>query len=161
MPNYHPGNLIWKGPWVKGQSGNPGGRPAGFEDIALQARALAPLAIQRLGDILRNDKAKPAAWTRAAELILERGFGKAPAFKTTDPQDFRDVLQLTDAQIRERLAALRAILIEHGIDPLTLPAPNGHGQVRAKETTGKRYWRLQPSAIAEGKSLILVHNQHA
>ena len=58
---------------------------------------------------------------RAAALLLERGYGKAPAFHTSDPVEFHDVLELTDAEIRDRLAAIRGLLIEHGIDPLTLP----------------------------------------
>ena len=64
---------------------------------------------------------------RATELLLERGYGKAPAFHTNDPAEFRDVLELTDAEIRDRLAAIRGLLIEHGIDPLALPSPRGNG----------------------------------
>ena len=60
---------------------------------------------------------------RAAELLLERGFGKAPAFHTNDPGQFRDALEMTDAEIRDRLAVLRGLLLEHGIDPLALPSP--------------------------------------
>ena len=63
---------------------------------------------------------------RAAELLLERGYGKAPVFHTDDPAEFRDVLELTDAEIRDRLAAIRGLL-RHGIDPLALPGPRGNG----------------------------------
>ena len=31
-------------------------------------------------------------------------------------------------EIRDRLAAIRDLLIEHGIDPLTLPSPRGNGE---------------------------------
>ena len=115
-------------PFPKGASPNPGGRPRGFEDIAQRARDLCPLAIERLGEILRDPKSKDMAVIRAAELLLERGYGKAPAFHTNDPVEFRDVLELTDAEIRDRLAAIRGLLIEHGIDPLTLPSPRGNGE---------------------------------
>ena len=117
------GNLRRGNPaWVKGRSANPGGRPRGFEDIAQRARDLGPLAIERLGEILRDPKSKDGAVIRAAELLLERGYGKAPAFHTNDPGEFRDVLEMTDAQIRDRLAAIRAELLQHGIDPLALPS---------------------------------------
>lgn len=112
--------------WAKGVSPNPGGRPSGFNEIQNSARALGPLAIQRLGEILADPKAKHVAVIRAAELILERGFGKPPAFSTSSPSAFKDALQMTDAQITERLAAIRAALLQHGIDPLALPAP-GNG----------------------------------
>ena len=65
---------------------------------------------------------------RATELLLERGYGKAPAFHTTNPAEFRDVLEMTDPQIRDRLAAIRAGLLRHGIDPLALPSPRGNGE---------------------------------
>ena len=51
------GNLRRGNPtWVKGRSANPGGRPHGFEDVAQRARDLGPLAIEKLGEILRNPK---------------------------------------------------------------------------------------------------------
>ena len=118
------GNLRRGNPaWVKGRSANPGGRPRGFEDIAQRARDLGPLAIERLGEILRDPKSKDGAVIRAAELLLERGYGKAPAFHTNDPAEFRDVLEMTDAEISDRLAAIRRPALEHGIDPLTLAQP--------------------------------------
>ena len=122
------GNLRRGNPaWVKGRSANPGGRPRGFEDVAQQARDLGPLAIERLGEILRDPKSKDGAVIRAAELLLERGYGKAPVFHTNNTAEFRDVLEMTDQQIRDRLAAIRAELLRHGIDPLALPSPRGNG----------------------------------
>ena len=53
---------------------------------------------------------------------------KPPASHTSDPTQFRDVLEMTDAEIRDRLAVIRALLIEHGIDPLGLPIPRGNGE---------------------------------
>ena len=118
------GNLRRGNPaWVKGRSANPGGRPRGFEDVAQRARDLGPLAIERLGEILRDPKSKDGAVIRAAELLLERGYGKAPAFHTNDPGEFRDVLEMTDAEIRDRLAVLRGLLLEHGIDPVGAARP--------------------------------------
>ena len=67
-----------------------------------------------------------SAVIRAASLLLERGYGRPPAFHTNDPGQFRDVLEMTDAEIRDRLAVIRGLLIEHGIDPLALPSPRGN-----------------------------------
>ena len=61
-------------------------------------------------------------------ILVERGYGKAPVFHTNDPVEFRDVLEMSDAQIRDRLAAIRAELLRHGIDPLALPSPKGNGE---------------------------------
>ena len=122
------GNLGRGNPaWVKGRSANPGGRPRGFEDIAQRARDLGPLAIDRLGEILRDPKAKDGAVIRAAELLLERGYGKPPVFHTTNAVQFRDVLELTDAEIRDRLTVIRGMLLKHGIDPLAPPTPSPKG----------------------------------
>src|SRR4249920_3822514 len=95
--------------------------PRGFEDVAQHARDLCPLALERIGQILRDPMSPDTAVIRAAELVLERGYGKAPAFYTNRTPEFRDPMQMTDAEINERLAAIRAVLIEHGIDPLAPP----------------------------------------
>ena len=137
------GNLRRGNPaWVKGRSANPGGRPRGFEDVAQQARDLGPLAIERLGEILRDPKSKDGAVIRAAELLLERGYGKAPAFHTNDPAEFRDVLEMSDAEIRDRLAAFATCSFEHGIDPLALPSPRGSREPSVKRQGGHPYPRV-------------------
>ena len=53
---------------------------------------------------------------------------KPPAFHTNDPTQFRDVLEMSDAEIRDRLAVIRSLLIEHGIDPLALAEPERNGE---------------------------------
>ena len=83
------GNLRRGNPaWVKGRSANPGGRPRGFEDIAQRARDLCPLAIERLGEILRDRSQRTARSSAQPSSLLERGYGKAPAFHTNDRQSF-------------------------------------------------------------------------
>ena len=59
--------------------------------------------------------------------LLELSYGKAPAFYTNSTAEFRDVLEMTDAEISERLKVLRGILIEHGIDPLVRHPLTGNG----------------------------------
>lgn len=62
-------------PWVKGQSGNPGGLPKGTAEIAQLARAKSPEVIARLTKIALTSKNERAA-IAAGEVLLERGFGK-------------------------------------------------------------------------------------
>lgn len=59
-----------------GQSGNPGGRPKGskeFRDLCIQS---TPEAFARMLDAMRQDGDMNLA-LRAAQLIIERAFGKA------------------------------------------------------------------------------------
>ena len=67
-------NRLEQMPWVKGQSGNAGGRPkvAGVVKEAAQAYGLE--AIERLAELMRSDN--PAVVVKAAQVLLDRGFGK-------------------------------------------------------------------------------------
>lgn len=63
-------------PWAPGQSGNPGGRPKVAAELKELARQHGPEAIQKLVDLMRAaDKQEVQA--RAAEALLDRGYGKA------------------------------------------------------------------------------------
>lgn len=65
-------------PWVKGQSGNPGGRAKGVKQVQDAARAHTTLAIDTLASIARDPEQPGRARVAAAEVILDRGWGKAP-----------------------------------------------------------------------------------
>ena len=65
-------------PFPKGQSGNPGGRPAALRDVTELARSYAPDAIKTLAAVMLDEETPPAARVGAASAILDRGFGKAP-----------------------------------------------------------------------------------
>jgi len=61
--------------WKKGQSGNPGGHPRALREVTAFAREKSQAALERLADIVATSK-NEAAVVRAAEVLLERGFGK-------------------------------------------------------------------------------------
>jgi hypothetical protein len=63
-------------PFVKGHSGNPGGRPRLPDDVKALTRDLSPAAIETLATIMRDKNAPPAARVSAANAILDRGYGK-------------------------------------------------------------------------------------
>lgn len=63
-------------PWAKGQSGNPGGLPKDYGEIAKLARKSCPEIVKRLTQIALKSKSELAA-IRASEVLLERGLGKA------------------------------------------------------------------------------------
>jgi hypothetical protein len=65
-----------------GQSGNPSGRPkrtAEEKDALEQIRKLAPGVPELLKSIMQDAKASPAYRLKAAEMILDRAYGKADA----------------------------------------------------------------------------------
>ena len=68
------------GKFVKGQSGNPsgkgGGRPKMPEELKEAFRELTPAAVQALSEIINSSASKPMERIKAAEVILDRGWGK-------------------------------------------------------------------------------------
>lgn len=61
-------------PFVKGKSGNPGGRPKEANEVRELARQYGPEAILRLAFWMASDNAK--ASVSACNVLLDRGFGK-------------------------------------------------------------------------------------
>jgi len=66
-------------PFEPGKSGNPGGRPRILADVQEAARKYTAEAMDTLATIMRDDKAPPATRVAAANSLLDRGWGRAPA----------------------------------------------------------------------------------
>ena len=66
------------GRFLPGHSGNPSGRPRRLETEAETLSAicgLAPVAVQKLSEILESEKTKPETILRAVEIIFTRIMG--------------------------------------------------------------------------------------
>ena len=116
-----------------GQSGNPAGRPKKTrEEEALleQLKKLTPLALQKMEQMLSNDRVAALAKVRIIEIILERTFGKV-----------ENPVKVTNAQesIEQAQAELDAIFASYddtgsgavslaGSDPLSGAVPVAGGE---------------------------------
>ena len=65
------------GRFAPGKSGNPGGRPREVGRVKELARQHTEEAVGTLVAVMRNRKSPAASRIRAAELLLDRGWGKA------------------------------------------------------------------------------------
>ena len=74
----------------KGYTGNPGGRPAMDPELKKAVQGYAKQAIEYLCAVLTDPESKPDHRIRAAEVLIDRGFGKA--------------VQAVDATLTERRA---------------------------------------------------------
>lgn len=70
-------------PFVKGQSGNPGGRPKAEREVVDLAREASPRAIGRLVELIENRD--PRVAIAAANSVLDRAFGKPTQPLANDP----------------------------------------------------------------------------
>jgi hypothetical protein len=98
-------------PWVKGQSGNISGKAKDYNGIQDLARRHTRAVVNMLSRIVRDKKAPPAARVSAGIALMDRAFGKAPAFSTTEVSAFKRAVELSDDQLIE-IAAQAGLKIE-------------------------------------------------
>jgi hypothetical protein len=104
------------GKFKPGQSGNPGGRPAGVKEVMDLARSYSTDAIEGLAAIAK-DKEKPAqARVAAWNALLDRGYGKPAQSLEVTPG--RPLDGLDDSELATTLEAIRAALASR--DPKTV-----------------------------------------
>ena len=99
-------------PFQKGTSGNPGGRPKVLGDVQELARERSPEALNILANVMRDEKAPPAARVAAANALLDRGYGK-PTQPISQTLTKIDPCTMSD----EELAAI----VRNGIQPNARP----------------------------------------
>ena len=86
------------GAWEKGgPSPNPGGRPRQVREVAELARQCTEAAIVTLAEIMRKGK-NESARVRAAEILLDRAWGKATQRVEVAPEE------LSDEEFRKKAA---------------------------------------------------------
>lgn len=92
-------------PFVKGKTGNPGGRPKKTPEL-LEIEALAkeasPMAIRRLIHWAKCNEAKPSITASIA--LLDRGFGKPSQAVEHKGTVTHDISSLTDAELAAIIA---------------------------------------------------------
>ena len=98
--------------WGPGHSGNPGGRPKVAAEVRDLAREHGDSAMKRLVALM--DSRNPAIALRAAEAVLDRGYGRPlQAMKLTeDPPEkpkTLDLQKLTDEEFKEFMNARKAM----------------------------------------------------
>lgn len=86
------------GRFVKGQSGNPGGRAKEYRDVVSLARQATQAAVYTLMEIMRDPEKKESARVRAAEILLDRAWGKAPQVVDHKWQEWPDAKKLQAAK---------------------------------------------------------------
>jgi hypothetical protein len=100
------------GRFQAGTSGNPGGRPRAAHSIQELARKHTIEALDVLVQIMLNEKAPPNARVAAANTLLDRAYGKAPTFSTSDTQVFKRAIDRTDDELAAIVARAKLTIVK-------------------------------------------------
>ena len=90
-----------RGQFRRGQSGNPGGRHKGVIEVIELARIESVACIETLVQIRDDPKVPPIVRLRAAEVLLDRAWGKASAHVTLD--DPREDARVSTEELRDMI----------------------------------------------------------
>ena len=80
----------------------PGGDPRHRKRDSIKggiARKYTIEALDVLVQIMLNEKAPPNARVAAANTLLDRAYGKAPTFSSTDTTQFKRAIDMTDDEL--------------------------------------------------------------
>ncbi len=93
--------------WRPGQSGNPRGRPKLDRHVRDLARRYTEEAIEALANIMRDESESATARTRAAEVILDRGWGRpAPYEEAPSPGPKTPGDEMSEQEVDARIQQL-------------------------------------------------------
>lgn len=108
--------------FVKGHSGNPGGRPADDAGITELARRHTNAVINAWGRIVRDKRMPPASRVAAGQALMDRAWGKPVSFTTGDAAEFKKAVELSDDELL-RIARAGGLLLEGEIVSREANAP--------------------------------------
>ena len=89
------------GPFPKGFSGNPGGRPRDEEKVAELARSYTREAIETLAELMRSGNEERVRGM-AAQALPDRGWGKPKVEVVSDEAGYVQALKAVAAELDER-----------------------------------------------------------
>lgn len=89
------------GKFIKGVSGNPGGRPKTLEIMKVKFSEMLPGAIDELDRIIHDPKVKAGDKVQAIRLVAEYTAGKAPMAVNLEVQQTFETPEARKARIKE------------------------------------------------------------